>query len=128
MHTPGIDFTSDKPLIAHSQPRTQPANGAQQSQWSNELTLHSSVHPKLDYVAREESSGGAEAHVRSYIGVFDPETQGLKIIPARKLTMRATLKSEAREESSEESENEISQMSVSALYSVRPLDLRGLGF
>ena len=58
-----------------------------------ELLLHSSAHPKLDYVAREEFSDGSEGHLKHYIGVYDPEAGELQLVQARKLIIRSILRS-----------------------------------
>lgn len=70
-----------------------------------ELLLHSSDHPKIDYTARENQDVGAEALLKHYVGVFDPITKKLQVVEARKLTVRSTLRSEeqeAREKHAEE--------------------------
>ena len=113
MNAPGIDLGTENPLTAYSRPRNQPANG-ENPQWFSELLLHSSAHPTLDYVAREEASGGADAYTRDYVGVFDPQTNELKVMPARRLTMRANLKSQA--DKSDESAEEESQKTVRTFY------------
>ena len=58
-----------------------------------ELLLHSSTHPKLDYIAREGSSNGSESHLKHYIGVYDPKTGKLQLVQVRKLTIRSILRS-----------------------------------
>ena len=62
-----------------------------------ELLLHSSAHPKLDYIAREESSSGSERHLKHYIGVYNPETGKLQLVQARKLIVRRVLRSDDNE-------------------------------
>ena len=57
-----------------------------------ELLLHSSAHPKLEYLAREESSNGSESHLKHYIGVYDPETGKLQLVQTRKMVIRSTLR------------------------------------
>ena len=58
-----------------------------------EILLHSSAHPKLDYIASEESSNRSESYLKHYIGVYDPETEKLQLVQARKLVIRSTLRS-----------------------------------
>ena len=65
-----------------------------------ELLLHSSAHPKLEYIAREESSNGSERHLKHYIGVYDPETGRLQLVQARKLVIRRILRSDDNDEES----------------------------
>ena len=62
-----------------------------------ELLLHSSAHPKLEYVAREDTSSGSESHLKHYIGVYDPETAKLQLVQARKLVIRRTLRSDDKD-------------------------------
>lgn len=71
-----------------------------------ELLLHSSAHPKLDYIAREESFNRSESHLKHYIGVYDPETGKLQLVQARKLIIRSTLRASDDEERSNDSERE----------------------
>ena len=59
---------------------------------ASELLLHSSTHPKLDYVAREESSG-TDNLLRHYVGVYEPTTGKLQLVEARKLVLRSSLRS-----------------------------------
>ena len=62
-----------------------------------ELLLHSSAHPKLDYIAREEYSSGSERHLKHFIGVYNPETGKLQLVQARKLIVRRVLRSDDNE-------------------------------
>ena len=73
-----------------------------------ELLLHSSVHPKLDYIAREETSDGSEGYLKHYIGVYDPETGELQLVQARKLIIRSTLRSSGNCDNGSESDKEAS--------------------
>ena len=71
-----------------------------------ELLLHSSAHPKLDYIAREESSDGSEGYLKHYIGVYDPETGELQLVQARKLIIRSTLRSHGNDDNGNESDKD----------------------
>lgn len=73
-----------------------------------ELLLHSSAHPRLDYVAREESSDASEGYLKHYIGVYDPETGELQLVQARKLIMRSTLRSPGNGDNGSESDKDAS--------------------
>lgn len=68
------------------------------------LLLHSSDHPTIDYTAQEESSlqGNLLNH---YIGIYDPENEYLKLIPARGVTVRRTLRQDAADESGQTEAN-----------------------
>ena len=72
-----------------------------------ELLLYSSAHPKLDYIAREESSNRSESHLKHYIGVYDPETGKLQLVQARKMVIRSTLRSSENNEKGSDSEKDI---------------------
>lgn len=63
-----------------------------------ELLLHSSAHPTLDFIAREESSNRSENHLKHYTGVYDPETGQLQLVQSRKLVIRSTLRSSEHDE------------------------------
>ncbi|MCJ1320221.1 DNA-directed RNA polymerase I subunit rpa49 [Xylographa vitiligo] len=107
---PGLDLPTNVPLQAYTKPRTNTVSDSTSTGRSalseSELLLHCSAHPKLDYTAREESSGGADDLLRHYIGVYDPATGDIQIVPARKVTVRGTLRStvvpEKRDDSSED--------------------------
>ncbi|KAI1331116.1 RNA polymerase I associated factor, A49-like protein [Xylariaceae sp. FL0255] len=59
-----------------------------------DLMLHSSSHSKLDYTAKEEGPGGCESHLKHYIGVFDPITEELSVLEAKKMTIRGIVRSQ----------------------------------
>ena len=71
-----------------------------------ELLLHSSAHPKLDYIAREEYSNGSESHLKHYIGVYDPEAGKLQLVQARKLVIRSALRSSGDEDKDSDSDSD----------------------
>jgi len=60
---------------------------------SHSLLLQSSEHSKLDFTA----DAGPNDHLDHYIGVYDPASSSIKIIPAHAVTIRSTLRSEAAE-------------------------------
>ncbi|MCJ1478591.1 DNA-directed RNA polymerase I subunit rpa49 [Lambiella insularis] len=108
---PGLDLPTNFPLQAFERPRTNTtqtgaATSARRSASSQtELLLHCSAHPKLDYTAREELFDGPEGLLRHYVGVYDPATGELKVVQARKVVVRPTLRSivaEADDDSSGE--------------------------
>jgi DNA-directed RNA polymerase I subunit RPA49 len=61
------------------------------------LLLQSSEHQRLDYTAQEEKDGSSDSLLKDYIGVFDPATGKLQVVPVPKLTVRSTLRSEIDE-------------------------------
>ncbi|KAI9856293.1 MAG: DNA-directed RNA polymerase I subunit rpa49 [Vezdaea acicularis] len=75
---------------------------------SSELLLQSSEHPKIDYVAREESVG-AHSLRRHYVGIYDPETGKVEVIEARNLVLRGTVRELPEEASKDDILMETSQ-------------------
>ena len=61
------------------------------------MLLQSSEHSRLDYIAREEKDGSAESQLQDYVGVYDPATSKLQLMPVRRVTVRTTLRSETEE-------------------------------
>lgn len=62
---------------------------------ASELLLHSSTHPKIDYTGREEEDGGGGNSVlKHYVGVYDPKTGELQVMPARKIVVRGSVRQE----------------------------------
>ena len=59
-----------------------------------ELLLHSSAHPKLEHIAREEPSNGSEGHLKHYIGLYDPQDAKLQLVQAQKMVIRSVLRSD----------------------------------
>lgn len=60
---------------------------------SHSVLLHSSDHPKLDFTATSDSN----RHLEHYVGVYDPASSSVKIIPAHAVTLRSSLRSETAE-------------------------------
>ncbi|KAF2666372.1 RNA polymerase I associated factor, A49-like protein [Microthyrium microscopicum] len=56
------------------------------------LILHSSEHPCLDYIGQEDFGNTAEALLKHYIGVYDPKDGSLKLVQARRVALRSTLR------------------------------------
>ncbi|EMD67803.1 hypothetical protein COCSADRAFT_82745 [Bipolaris sorokiniana ND90Pr] len=64
---------------------------------STELLFQSSDHPRLDYIAQEERDGSSESQLQDYVGVYDPATSKLQIVPVKRVVVRSTLRSEVEE-------------------------------
>ncbi|KAL9052255.1 MAG: hypothetical protein Q9162_005512 [Coniocarpon cinnabarinum] len=60
----------------------------------NEVLLHSSDHPRLNFTARERPEGAPASHLKHYVGVLDPDTNELQLVEARHVTVRSTVKAE----------------------------------
>ncbi|MCJ1247307.1 DNA-directed RNA polymerase I subunit rpa49 [Trapelia coarctata] len=108
--TPGLDLPTNVPLKAYKRARTGATHrgtaAGRSRQSDSELLLHCSAHPKLDYTAREEVSGGAESLLRHYVGVYDPKTGELQVVPARNVVVRGTLRPPPTAENGDKSSDE----------------------
>jgi DNA-directed RNA polymerase I subunit RPA49 len=63
----------------------------------SEMLLHSSAHPRLDFVANKEFANSSDALMDHYIGIYDPQSSSLRLIQANRLALRATLRPSAEE-------------------------------
>lgn len=89
--TPGLNFPpriSFKPYK-----RTTTTSQGQ----NTELLFQSSEHSRLDYLAQEEQDGSSESQLKDYVGVYDPATSKLQIVPVKRVVVRSTLRSETEE-------------------------------
>lgn len=101
----GLAVPKDIKFKAFSRPRGESAKKA-----TEELLLHSSDHPKIDYTARENRDVGAEASLKHYVGVYDPVAKKLQVVEARKIAVRSTLRSEDQQ-AQEEHAAEVARVS-----------------
>ncbi|KAL2426448.1 hypothetical protein ABEF95_006626 [Exophiala dermatitidis] len=107
--SPGVRLPPEIQFNAFSKKSTQPAAGKGKGKHDNSplLLLQSSEHPTIDYVATESRSTEArEKHMRHYIAVFDPATQELKVMEAKKMTVRSSVRQIEEQASSTENEEE----------------------
>ncbi|KAL8933357.1 MAG: hypothetical protein Q9216_006403, partial [Gyalolechia sp. 2 TL-2023] len=90
--TPGLSFPSDLPLKTYTRRRKNETSCTGKSHvTTSEHLLHTSAHPKIDYVAREEG-GGSDSLLSHYLGVYDPESGQLQLVRARKLVLRSQVR------------------------------------
>ncbi|EDU40658.1 DNA-directed RNA polymerase I a polypeptide [Pyrenophora tritici-repentis] len=89
--TPGVKLPSNISFKPYKRTKVEPSGT------TTELLLHSSDHPRLDYTAQEEKDGSSESYLQDYIGIFDPATKKLQIVPVKRVVVRATLRSEIAE-------------------------------
>ncbi|KAF1915415.1 RNA polymerase I associated factor, A49-like protein [Ampelomyces quisqualis] len=89
--TPGLRFPSRISFNPYKRTKILP-QGA-----TTDLLLQSSEHPRLDYTAQEELDGSSESQLKDYVGVFDPATKTLQLVPVKRVTVRSTLRSEVEE-------------------------------
>jgi DNA-directed RNA polymerase I subunit RPA49 len=69
------------------------------------LLLQSSQHPTIDYVATESGTTEAtEKHLKHYVAIFDPTSNKLKVVGAKKMTVRSSVRVPDRESEDEEEE------------------------
>ncbi|TAQ83850.1 hypothetical protein B7494_g7824 [Chlorociboria aeruginascens] len=61
---------------------------------TTELLLHSSEHPKLDYIAREEDADGPDALLKHYVGIYDSDTEKVEVMEVRKMVVRGSVRSQ----------------------------------
>jgi DNA-directed RNA polymerase I subunit RPA49 len=92
--TPGLAMPSEINLKPYTKTRRNPHSNPGKSGdiATKELILHSSEHPKLDYTAREEETGGADSLLKHYVGVYDPEIGKMEVIEARKMVVRGSVR------------------------------------
>jgi DNA-directed RNA polymerase I subunit RPA49 len=96
--TPGLNFPARITFNPYKRTRVLPGGATEH------LLLQSSEHARLDYTAQEEQDGSSESQLKDYIGVFDPATNKLQIVPVKRVVVRSTLRSET-EEMREQQEN-----------------------
>lgn len=106
--TPGLSFPSQMSFKPYKHTKILPSGE------STELLLQSSDHARLDYLAQEERDGSSESQLKDYIGVFDPATSKLKIVPVRRVVVRSSLRSETEELREEQAALEARQSTMSA--------------
>lgn len=96
--TPGLQFPAKlDALHPYLKSRTSPnhstssSSGRSKGIASTELLLQSSEHPKLDFVGRE-ADDDADAQLKHYIAVVDPEKKTWQFVEVRKMTLRGTVR------------------------------------
>jgi DNA-directed RNA polymerase I subunit RPA49 len=57
-----------------------------------ELLLHTSEHPRLDYIASESFPNDCESLLDHYVGIYDPATGQLELHKARRMKLSCTLR------------------------------------
>jgi len=78
------------------------------------VLLQSSEHSRLDYIAQEELDGSSESQLKDYVGVFDPATKKLQLVPVKRVTLRSTLRSETEEMREQKEKTEAQQQTMMA--------------
>lgn len=106
--TPGLKLPSRINLKPYQHTKILPKSSV------TTVLLQSSDHARLDYLAQQELDGSASAQLKDYVGVFDPETKKLQIVPVKRVTVRSTLRSETQELQEEQARLEAAQGTMSA--------------
>jgi DNA-directed RNA polymerase I subunit RPA49 len=106
--TPGLHFPARISFNPYKRTKILPEGTSEQ------LLLQSSEHARLDYTAQEEIDGSSEGQLKDYVGVFDPATNKLQLMPVKRVTLRSTLRSETEEMREEAERLEAQQSTVMA--------------
>ncbi|KAL1650620.1 DNA-directed RNA polymerase I subunit rpa49 [Didymella pomorum] len=106
--TPGLKFPSRINFKPYQHTNILPKSSV------TTLLLQSSDHARLDYTAQQEQDGSAGSQIKDYVGVFDPETKKLQIVPVKRVTVRSTLRSETQELQEEQARLEAAQGTMTA--------------
>ncbi|MCJ1462350.1 DNA-directed RNA polymerase I subunit rpa49 [Pseudocyphellaria aurata] len=94
--SPGLTFPAGMSLKPYKKLRRN-------SQRSSEILLHSAAaQSKIDYTVQYQESNSTESLLNHYIGIYDPETQHIQLVPARAATIRGTPRSDTVNESGAE--------------------------
>ncbi|KAL8741060.1 MAG: hypothetical protein Q9190_006289, partial [Brigantiaea leucoxantha] len=93
--TPGLSFPIQCPLKPYHRSRSRHPTASKHTNFlDSEYLLHSSSHPKLDHLARENESLSTNLPLLNhYIAIYSPSTSELQLVPTRKLTLRSHLRS-----------------------------------
>ena len=106
--TPGLKFPSQITFKSYKRTKVLPTGSI------SELLLQSSEHSRLDYTAREEKDGSSESKLKDYVGVYDPTTGKVQIMPVKRVTVRSTLRSETEELQNRQARIEAAQSTFTA--------------
>ncbi|KAK3202280.1 hypothetical protein GRF29_161g713878 [Pseudopithomyces chartarum] len=106
--TPGLKFPSQITFKSYKRTKVLPTGNI------TELLLQSSEHSRLDYTAREEKDGSSESKLKDYVGVYDPATGKMQIMPVKRVTVRSTLRSETEELQNRQARIEAAQSTFTA--------------
>ncbi|KAF2446126.1 DNA-directed RNA polymeras-like protein I 49 kDa polypeptide [Karstenula rhodostoma CBS 690.94] len=106
--TPGLKFPSQITFKSYKRTKVLPEGS------HTDLLLQSSAHSRLDYIAREEKDGSAESRTKDYVGVYDPATGKMQLMPVKRVTVRSSLRSEAEELHNRQARIEAAQSTFTA--------------
>ncbi|CAI6333404.1 unnamed protein product [Periconia digitata] len=106
--TPGLSIPSHISFKTYKKTKVLPTGA------TTEVILQSSEHPRLDYLAKEEKDGSSASQLKDYVGVYDPATGKLQLMPVRRLTVRSSLRSETEELRNQQAKEEAAKASMTA--------------
>ncbi|KAF2639030.1 DNA-directed RNA polymeras-like protein I 49 kDa polypeptide [Massarina eburnea CBS 473.64] len=106
--TPGLSFPSKVNFKPYRHTKILPSGE------HNELLLQSSEHPRLDYLALDEKDGSSESQLQDFIGIYDPRTKQLQLMPVPRLTVRSSLRSETEELQAQQEKIEAAKSTMTA--------------
>lgn len=106
--TPGLSIPSNITFQPYQRTKILPQGV------TTEFLYQSSDHQRLDYLAQEEHDGSSESQLRDFVGVLDPATNKLQLIPVKRVVVRSTLRSETEEMRQEQARIEAQQNTVTA--------------
>ncbi|KAL8926724.1 MAG: hypothetical protein Q9208_002798 [Pyrenodesmia sp. 3 TL-2023] len=109
-NTPGLSFPRNISLKPYKRTRKTHGSSTGRSIASmSEHLLHTSAHPKIDYIGRETEGSGSDSLLNHYLGVYDPQSGQLQLVRARKLILRSVVRpAPAPEEKALKQENGLS--------------------
>ncbi|KAL8737605.1 MAG: hypothetical protein Q9181_001506 [Wetmoreana brouardii] len=91
--TPGLTLPPNLPLRLYKKPRKNDTSSiGRPTIGESEYLLHTSAHPKIDYVGREEAVEEAQGLLKHYIGIFDERTGKLELTRAKRLVLRGNVR------------------------------------
>ncbi|KAK4569841.1 DNA-directed RNA polymerase I subunit rpa49 [Recurvomyces mirabilis] len=85
LSTPGL-ITPSLPFDPYTKPKSTKSAGKPPKPTTHHLTLHSSHHQRVDYTA---NSSTTDHHLTHYLGIFDPTSSTLQLVPSHHLTLHA---------------------------------------
>ncbi|KAL5614756.1 hypothetical protein BROUX41_004845 [Berkeleyomyces rouxiae] len=103
--TPGIDTS-----VSFDVPTNVPFHlysknsSSKRKDGKSEMMLHANAHPIMDYTAKEDRSSMVNCGVNHFVGVFDPATNTVRFVEAKKMLLRGVVKARLPTRSEEPAE------------------------
>ncbi|QUC22305.1 uncharacterized protein UV8b_06546 [Ustilaginoidea virens] len=74
-----------------SRAESNESNGSKNA-GTQQILLHSTSHPSLDYTAKEEGNRGAALGVRHFVAIYDAKSGKLQVVEAKKMVVRGAVR------------------------------------